>query len=46
MGLMAHQRAPSTAVSRFVEQGGRWLVMRQVDLIDCDQNLPNPSIAI
>ena len=46
MGLMAHQRAPSPAVDRFVKRGGRWLVMRQVDLIDSDQNLPNPSIAI
>jgi hypothetical protein len=36
---MAHQRAPSTAVNRFVRQGGRWPVMRQVNLIDCDQNL-------
>ena len=43
---MAHQRAPSTAVNRFVKQGSRWLVMRQVGLIDSDQNLSNPSIAI
>jgi benzoate/toluate 1,2-dioxygenase beta subunit len=32
---------------RFVEQGGRWLIaVRQVNLIDCDQNLRNPSIVI
>jgi len=32
---------------RFVEHGGRWLIaVRQVNLIDCDQNLRNPSIVI
>jgi hypothetical protein len=32
---------------RFVEQGDRWLIaVRQVNLIDCDQNLRNPSIII
>ena len=32
---------------RFVEEGGRWLIeVRQVNLIDCDQNLRNPSIVI
>jgi benzoate/toluate 1,2-dioxygenase beta subunit len=32
---------------RFVEQGGRWSIeVRQVNLIDCDQNLRNPSIVI
>jgi 3-phenylpropionate/cinnamic acid dioxygenase small subunit len=32
---------------RFVEHGGRWLIQaRQVNLIDCDQNLRNPSIVI
>jgi hypothetical protein len=32
---------------RFVQQSGRWLIaVRQVQLIDCDQNLRNPSIAI
>jgi benzoate/toluate 1,2-dioxygenase beta subunit len=32
---------------RFVEAGGRWLIaVRQVNLIDCDQNLRNPSIVI
>ena len=32
---------------RFVETGGRWLIeVRQVNLIDCDQNLRNPSIVI
>jgi benzoate/toluate 1,2-dioxygenase beta subunit len=32
---------------RFVERGGRWLIeVRQVNLIDCDQNLRNPSIVI
>ena len=32
---------------RFVEQDGRWLIqVRQVNLIDCDQNLRNPSIVI
>jgi 3-phenylpropionate/cinnamic acid dioxygenase small subunit len=32
---------------RFVVQGGRWLIAaRQVNLIDCDQNLRNPSIVI
>ena len=32
---------------RFVDEGGRWLIaVRQVNLIDCDQNLRNPSIVI
>ena len=32
---------------RLVEAGGRWLIaVRQVNLIDCDQNLRNPSIVI
>jgi len=32
---------------RFVEDRGRWLIaVRQVNLIDCDQNLRNPSIVI
>jgi 3-phenylpropionate/cinnamic acid dioxygenase small subunit len=32
---------------RFVQQDGRWLIeVRQVNLIDCDQNLRNPSIII
>jgi len=32
---------------RFVELGSRWLIgVRQVNLIDCDQNLRNPSIVI
>jgi benzoate/toluate 1,2-dioxygenase beta subunit len=32
---------------RFVEQGGAWrIAARQVNLIDCDQNLRNPSIVI
>jgi hypothetical protein len=32
---------------RFVEQNGHWLIaVRQVNLIDCDQNLRNPSIVI
>ena len=32
---------------RVVEQGGRWLIaVRQVNLIDCDQNLRNPSIIL
>ena len=32
---------------RFIEQDGRWLIaVRQVNLIDCDQNLRNPSIVI
>jgi benzoate/toluate 1,2-dioxygenase beta subunit len=32
---------------RFVEADGRWLIaVRQVNLIDCDQNLRNPSIVI
>jgi benzoate/toluate 1,2-dioxygenase beta subunit len=32
---------------RCVEHGGRWLIaVRQVNLIDCDQNLRNPSIVI
>ena len=32
---------------RFVLEQGRWLIaVRQVNLIDCDQNLRNPSIVI
>ena len=32
---------------RFAEHGGKWLIeARQVNLIDCDQNLRNPSIVI
>ena len=32
---------------RLVAQGGRWLIaVRQVNLIDCDQNLRNPSIIL
>ncbi len=32
---------------RFVEHGARWQIeVRQVNLIDCDQNLRNPSIVI
>jgi len=32
---------------RFVEQNGHWLIqVRQVNLIDCDQNLRNPSIIL
>jgi 3-phenylpropionate/cinnamic acid dioxygenase small subunit len=32
---------------RFVDTHGRWLIdTRQVNLIDCDQNLRNPSIVI
>ena len=32
---------------RFVIQDGQWLIaVRQVNLIDCDQNLRNPSIVI
>lgn len=32
---------------RFVERNGRWEIeVRQVNLIDCDQNLRNPSIVI
>jgi 3-phenylpropionate/cinnamic acid dioxygenase small subunit len=32
---------------RFVQQGGQWLIaVRQVNLIDCDQNLRNPSIVL
>src|SRR5919197_2465024 len=32
---------------RFVERGGKWEIeVRQVNLIDCDQNLRNPSIVI
>jgi benzoate/toluate 1,2-dioxygenase beta subunit len=32
---------------RLVEQEGRWLIaVRQVNLIDCDQNLRNPSIIL
>ena len=32
---------------RLIEQNGRWLIQaRQVNLIDCDQNLRNPSIIL
>ncbi len=32
---------------RFVERDGRWEIqVRQVNLIDCDQNLRNPSIVL
>ncbi len=32
---------------RFVERGGRWEIqVRQVNLIECDQNLRNPSIVL
>jgi 3-phenylpropionate/cinnamic acid dioxygenase small subunit len=32
---------------RFVERDGRWLIeVRQINLIDCDQNLRNPSIVM
>jgi len=32
---------------RLIEQNGRWLMqVRQVNLIDCDQNLRNPSIIL
>jgi benzoate/toluate 1,2-dioxygenase beta subunit len=32
---------------RIVQSGSRWLIaVRQVNLIDCDQNLRNPSIVI
>jgi benzoate/toluate 1,2-dioxygenase beta subunit len=32
---------------RFVERAGRWQIeVRQVNLIDCDQNLRNPSIVL
>ena len=32
---------------RFADAGGRWLIeVRQVNLIDCDQNLRNPSIIL
>jgi benzoate/toluate 1,2-dioxygenase beta subunit len=32
---------------RFVERAGRWEIeVRQVNLIDCDQNLRNPSIVL
>jgi 3-phenylpropionate/cinnamic acid dioxygenase small subunit len=32
---------------RFVQHAGRWLIeVRQVNLIDCDQSLRNPSIVI
>jgi benzoate/toluate 1,2-dioxygenase beta subunit len=32
---------------RLVERGGDWQIeVRQVNLIDCDQNLRNPSIII
>jgi benzoate/toluate 1,2-dioxygenase beta subunit len=32
---------------RLAERGGRWeIAVRQVNLIDCDQNLRNPSIVI
>jgi benzoate/toluate 1,2-dioxygenase beta subunit len=32
---------------RLIEQEGCWLIaVRQVNLIDCDQNLRNPSIIL
>ena len=32
---------------RFVQSGETWLIqVRQVNLIDCDQNLRNPSIIL
>jgi 3-phenylpropionate/cinnamic acid dioxygenase small subunit len=32
---------------RLINDGGRWLIeVRQVNLIDCDQNLRNPSIVL
>ena len=32
---------------RFVERGGHWQIeVRQVNLVDCDQNLRNPSIIL
>ncbi len=32
---------------RFVLDAGRWLIaVRQVNLIECDQNLRNPSIVL
>jgi benzoate/toluate 1,2-dioxygenase beta subunit len=32
---------------RFINNDGRWQIrVRQVNLIDCDQNLRNPSIVI
>jgi 3-phenylpropionate/cinnamic acid dioxygenase small subunit len=32
---------------RLIEKNGRWLIqVRQVNLIDCDQNLRNPSIIL
>ena len=32
---------------RFVQDGGRWLIaVRQVNLLDCDQHLRNPSLVI
>jgi 3-phenylpropionate/cinnamic acid dioxygenase small subunit len=32
---------------RFIERDGHWLIqVRQVNLIDCDQNLRNPSIVL
>jgi 3-phenylpropionate/cinnamic acid dioxygenase small subunit len=32
---------------RVMQEGGRWLIaVRQVNLIDCDQNLRNPSIIL
>jgi 3-phenylpropionate/cinnamic acid dioxygenase small subunit len=32
---------------RVVREGGRWVIaVRQVNLIDCDQNLRNPSIVL
>jgi len=32
---------------RFIQTGDRWLIhVRQVNLIDCDQNLRNPSIVL
>ena len=51
--LMAEFRAGETRLlsgwcgHRVVQQDGRWLIqVRQVNLIDCDQNLRNPSIVI
>ena len=32
---MAHQRAPSTAVNRFVKQDGRWCGEFEVPIIHC-----------
>jgi hypothetical protein len=37
----------SRAIRCPARKGGRWLIaMRQVNLIDCNQNLRNPSIVI